>query len=180
MEETNTTIYLVQMDQLEPCKSEASAPFPSWLPLSMAVGPRVAVPLHAIGIRAGCDVDVVQVLGGQCRAACCPTEPYQWGSGLAAIQRAVSGGEISEPSLPPPQEVPPLQALTVGRLQPWPERGGGPRCSSCAPGGCKAFVPLPWKLCGAAHRSHSGCSGATPSPSSLCGLEEPWLRIKAT
>lgn len=144
MEETNTTIYLVQMDQLEPCKSEASAPFPSWLPLSMAVGPRVAVPLHAIGIRAGCDVDVVQVLGGQCRAACCPTEPCQWGSGLAAIQRAVSGGEISEPSLPPS---PPRSASApsphCGTLAAMAREGWGPPMFQLCPRGLQGLCSPP-------------------------------------
>lgn len=49
---------------------------------------------------------------------------------LAAPQRAVSGGEMSEPFSPPPTEVPPLQAVPVGHCgcgqSPGPERGGGP------------------------------------------------------
>lgn len=41
----------------------------------------------------------------------------------------------------PPQEVPPLQALTVGRLQSWPERGGGPDVPAVPQGAARPLIP---------------------------------------
>lgn len=109
--------------------------------LGMALRPMAPVPLHTVGVRAGCDTDVVQVLGGQCRGS----------------HRAMSVGFLSwqppkGPSVkercqshPSHKEVPPLQALPMGHCSPGqssgPEWGGGPDAPVVPQGAARALLP---------------------------------------
>ena len=157
VEESNIPIYSVQRDQLEPCKSKVNTvSISSWLPLCMAMGPRAAVPLHTVGVRAGRDTDVVQVLGGQCRAARCPTElcQCQWGSCLGSTPKGRQWGRDVRAIFPPP---PPQQKCLHSRLFLWDtaavaralgQRGVGALmlqlCPRGLPGLCSPLLETIW------------------------------------